>query len=824
MVAGRVHALLGLALGALVGASCGSHGAANGGDGKGGGSGVLGVGGSGGVAGSAAGGAGGGGALGAAGTGGGALAGSGGSALAGSGGGAAGTGGGGVTGLGGGAGVVGAGGTGTGGTGGAGGGPACSLPPLSADLTSSWDMRVATVSGVLTFGGAVVPDSPGVGNRGTVFFRERTTGDLQSMQIGATGPGAFSGMLFEGTYDVTFETATSSALQGLPSGAKTVLATIVKIAGASVLAYDVPRPVTVSGTITLAGAEFPPGSGGGPRGKVVFREKASGDIQAFPIADAGPGTFSGLVLPGRYDVTFEDLTTAARYPAGSDGPLLASNVAIAADRTFALDVRLATISGRLTVSGAALPDSPGLVTRGRISLSDARGAVPYQLPIAASGPGVFSAVVYPGTYDVTFHTENDEGLQVLPANVDTPIATSVAITGDGTLAYDLSLATVSGTLTVGGVAPPDAEVPRGNVVLTDALGHQQWIPVSSSGPVAFSGKVFAGTYDVKYQAANPALRGIPVGAAPVATAFVVKADRTLTFDLPVATLSGTVTLGGAPLPDSPAVSNRGYVVLRNGVVGDGVYTFAAGKTGPAPFSATIFAGSYTMTFETTNSVALQGLPVYSRTVIAPEIAITGNNVVLPSDLTVVKVSGSLTLGGGPVPDTTGGRGDVVFHDRLTNDLRRFSVTGVGPATFSGSVFAGSYDVTFQGANAYLVGLPREGRADLAFGCRPAQACSADAADISGEWRLIPWDRSWPPLIIDLVQAGATLGGSIRDLPGSTLSGRRSGGDVDLLLENFSPTCAAFRWTGTLTDACSLHGLQALEPQNCGGPIRFEGSR
>ena len=110
---------------------------------------------------------------------------------------------------------------------------------------------------------------------------------------------------------------------------------------------------------------------------------------------------------------------------------------------------------------------------------------------------------------------------------------------------------------------------------------------------------------------------------------------------------------------------------------------------------------------------------------------------LPIDLRVVQVSGSVTLGGAQVPDTTGGRGAVVFRDKLTQDRRRFSVGGVGPAMFSGTLFAGSYDATFEAANAYLNGLPSQGKADLAYGCRPARACAADAADLTGAWQVIP---------------------------------------------------------------------------------------
>ena len=194
------------------------------------------------------------------------------------------------------------------------------------------------------------------------------------------------------------------------------------------------------------------------------------------------------------------------------------------------------------------------MTRGTIVVSDASGSVVYELPIAGTGPGLFSGIVYAGTYDVTLHTANDDGLQGLPADAYKRLATAVAITGDATPAYDLSLATISGTMTVGGAVLPNLDTARGYVVLTDAAGHSQSIPVSSTGPAVFSGKVFKGTYDVGYRAPTFAVRGLPMGGAPVVSGLAVTADRMLTFDLPVASVSGAVTLAGAALPDSPAVS------------------------------------------------------------------------------------------------------------------------------------------------------------------------------------------------------------------------------------------------------------------------------
>lgn len=52
--------------------------------------------------------------------------------------------------------------------------PACTLPPLGADLSHDWDLHLATVSGTMTLAGAALPDSPGLSTRGNLTFASST--------------------------------------------------------------------------------------------------------------------------------------------------------------------------------------------------------------------------------------------------------------------------------------------------------------------------------------------------------------------------------------------------------------------------------------------------------------------------------------------------------------------------------------------------------------------------------------------------------------------------------------------------------------------------
>ena len=498
-----------------------------------------------------------------------------------------------------------------------------------------------------------------------------------------------------------------------------LLARNVTIAGTATVAYDLPPLATISGTVTLAGAPLPPPDdpAAGFRRIIFFRDLRSDRVQSFGVGGpSGPGTFTATLFAGNYDVTFENLTNAAdSVPQGQSR--LATNVAIAGDRTMVFDAPLATVSGRVTLGGAQLPNSPGLASRGTVILRETISGVTHELPIAGNGPGTFSGTVFAGRYTVTLKTDASDGLRGLPIAAERRLATGIEITGNRSLDYDVSVATVSGTVTLAGAAPADAGAARGAVVLDDKrTGSSHALPVTETGPATFSGLVFTGTYDVSYRTLyDGALGGLPANASTlVASDLAVTRDTTLAPNLETATVSGVVTVGGAALPDSPGVSSRGYITLA-GPTGIGGYSFTVGKIGPGQFSGTVFAGRYAVGFFTPNMTALQGLPVGAETTLAEAMTLTGRPT-LAFDLKLVQVSGTVTVDGAMMPETSGiNRGEVVLHDKLTHDLRRFPVGSLGPARFSGTVFAANYDVAFETGPGYLTGLPVQAKTDIAQG-------------------------------------------------------------------------------------------------------------
>jgi hypothetical protein len=87
---------------------------------------------------------------------------------------------------------------------------------LFGSTALSYDLKVVQASGTVTLAGEELPSSPGVTTRGTVVFQERFVGSGGGSRLGATGPGAYSALLFAGAYDVSFWTTSATDLVALP--------------------------------------------------------------------------------------------------------------------------------------------------------------------------------------------------------------------------------------------------------------------------------------------------------------------------------------------------------------------------------------------------------------------------------------------------------------------------------------------------------------------------------------------------------------------------------------------------------------------------------
>ncbi len=676
-------------------------------------------------------------------------------------------------------------------------GAGCTLPPVGANLDRDFDVHLATVTGTLTLSGGAPPDSPGLATRGNVVLRERASGDVRTLPVSASGAATFSGTLFAGTYDLSFESAANPALVGLPAAAKTRLGAAVAVAGSTRLDYDL-HLIAVSGAVTLGGAALPDSPGLTTRGNVVLRESTSGDMRSLPVGATGPGNFSGSVFPGIYDVSFETVSGAALVGLPTSAETrVATGLMLSADAPapapLAFDVQVASVSGKVTAGGTALPDSPTLTTRGSLVFRDPRSGDLRTFALPAVGDGSYAGSMFAGSYDVSFQSAaGATGLVGLPAASTARLASSVAVAA-GAVArdFDLAIASLSGTVTAGGSPLPDG-----------------------SG----AGALFAGTYDVTFASAasSAVVAGLPTGGAKrVATAVTVSGAATLSYELPTVMVAGTISSSGAPLPASPALASRGSVVFRDRETGAAI-ALPVGGSGPAAFAGMVFASSYDVTFETPNSSDLVGLPAAAETRLATDVAIDGAAppAAFAWDAPVVTLAGRVTLDGAALPDSPGltTRGNVVFRDKLTGDARALALAATGPGAFAGIAFAGSYDASFETtSNANLVGLPVAAESNLDVGCLPSATCTADPADLSGEWTFTFRDQaSWIRWNVALTQTGDALGGRFTAAPGYDGQfdvGMRSGNTITMTSTQNTSTCVLVV-DAVLASGCSMTGTAA----------------
>jgi hypothetical protein len=684
-----------------------------------------------------------------------------------------------------------------------------------ADTTLAFDVRHATVSGDVTLGGAPLPDSPDVDTRGLLRFDEVTGVDSYAFGAGATGAASFSGLLFHGEYDVTFEVESVAGLMGLPAGKFARLAEGLAVTGDVARDYDL-RLVSVSGTLTLNGGALTDSPDVTNRGYVRYTNRATRSVHSFAIAPTGVATYAGAVFAGDYDVTFAAVDEAGLLdlPRGDVG-LLQKERTVTADSVADYDLKTVSVVGTVTTSGAPMPDSPDISTRGGLWFEDLDTGTFYYASVGNTGAASYGAFLFAGTYNVSFETAAESGLVGLPRDTLTDVAPSVAFAQDQTADYDLELMNVTGTVTVNGAPMPDSPeiTSRAGVRFRDLANNAQHVfYIGPTGAGTFSGMVFAGNYEVTFETTSDTpLIGLPAYRyVGLESTLAINEAQTLSYDVKPVTVSGSVTLAGAAMPDSPEAETRGsvrFVDLKSGEA----YTFNVGNVGPAAYGGTVFASDYRVNFDSGSSGPLVGLPFDSTTRLASRVAVTADQST-DFDVRVVTVSGVLTANGAAMPDSPEleTRGRVLFDDKLNTDQRTFSLPSTGAGSFTGLLFAGTYDVAFETESASaLVGLPFGARTNLATGCMPTSVCEEPLDDLSGFWTFRFSGGGFGTITAFLTQQGESLTGPLH-APAFPLTsvfheGRVNGSEVFLRATFPGGSCAPFEITATLTGACGLQG-------------------
>src|SRR5262249_1671480 len=148
-----------------------------------------------------------------------------------------------------------------------------------------------------------------------------------------------------------------------------------------------------------------------------------------------------------------------------------------------LNLGVASVGGKVTWNGGAPPSATNL----RVYFLDKKANTTSTTTLGAT----YTTRLYASTYaigvDARFSDSPDVPQQLVILKDD------VAITSDTTVDLAVTTATLSGSVTVDGTAPPPGT--RGRVVIRNP-GDSFSIPVATSGAATYSSTVFAGKYDV----------------------------------------------------------------------------------------------------------------------------------------------------------------------------------------------------------------------------------------------------------------------------------------------------------------------------------------
>ncbi len=266
---------------------------------------------------------------------------------------------------------------------------------LEDDATRDFELKTARLSGELTIDGRSLADEPSGANRGKLRFAPKAGGLGLSVPLGSNGPGRFDVVLFEGSYDVSLvgETTDSSVLptQDL------VLARDVVVIDETELDLGA-STVTVSGQITVDGAEMAANQrSGAPRGVVRFQPEEGRRVEV-PIGSAGPAAFHVRLFAGSYGVEL----VAGAEP--DQDAIPAQEVVLEEARTLdqpadlLYDVATVEIRGEVTLDGQPLPDAGS--ERGSIAFVRSRGRGEVKASLGSSGPAMYAVTVLAGSHDV----------------------------------------------------------------------------------------------------------------------------------------------------------------------------------------------------------------------------------------------------------------------------------------------------------------------------------------------------------------------------------------------------------------------------------------
>jgi len=368
----------------------------------------------------------------------------------------------------------------------------------ASPVTLNVEVPGTTVSGTFTLNGSKTRPA---GNATDAYGLSLVTTAGDSAGI-AEQLGAYTATIIPGTYDLYFNT--SAVATGLNAYPSTLLQKGI-VVGASPLTLNVDVPTTtVSGTITVNGAEVASTAG---LGKLTLQNAtttwtfAATTSDAFSLTPAG--AYSTAIVAGTYDLYYSVITVGTGVPSNTSVKLRGGVViGTTSPQTLDIDIPATTVSGTITVNGAQVDQSMGT---GSLHLRNAAGDD--ALVGTTGGAGASSQLVVAGTYDLYYAFITGNGATGVPVNQSAKLRSGIVVGSTPLpLDIDVSAPTVSGTISLLGVQISGSPSKVANLVLQTASGDKA--SLGSTFSTTYSRYVIAGTYELMYSAQTASF-GIP---------------------------------------------------------------------------------------------------------------------------------------------------------------------------------------------------------------------------------------------------------------------------------------------------------------------------
>ena len=526
--------------------------------------------------------------------------------------------------------------------------------------------------------------------------------------------------------------------------------------------------VAVQLKFTLNGGAWPRSATAGAAGTLVLTQRASRRQLTFELPTQSDALRLDLAR-GDYDVTLLLIGPAidmAQYPSLSLGGVLR----VVESGEAVIDLKGTSITYSLLLDGAPFPV---LNKQDSVRLSFV-GGHGQSLMVSAQGPAALPArpvVLEPDTYRVTLTTSSAADPPTFPSG-EIELAAALLIEG-APRAVPLEVKTYPVT---GAIAVDGADLP--SVRTTRVLFGANSFKVGPARPARYSGRLFAGQYDVWLDTSDAGNSMLPAGLVRTHRGFAA-GPATLNLSVTTTTFSGTLTLNGAAIGGS---GYRGSILMKpDGNTSSQFLSLAS--SGAATWSARVYPGTYAVSVYGAAPLPTYEIPLEPSLVIGGPRnanynvnAATATLTVLdgtrqPADATVTR--GSFQLRRAGRTDSSGG-------------TRYVSVPDTGPLRASVLLETGTWEVEFQTGSSYTglpIGVAKLPSVQVLAGTGASATFQLRGVDVTGELRHS--GAPLPPALPGRTRGKILLPGASFPLPSTgpaTFAFRVYPGIYDLVLD------------------------------------------